>query len=105
MAPNTLSNGALNRIFEHKETDQSIYIQVLGSRELSSNRFRLVIWDGTELSQHCIVVSETLKFADFDKFAVFQLKAYTLSDLPKKENVQVMLVNDATRIAKGKIAS
>ena len=96
-----LSAGSLDQILEEKNTSLKPYVQVVGAKVLSENRSRIVIWDGTSICQHCITGTEAHTEGAFEKYSVIRLDEYSLSGLPKKDNIQIILVNKITLMAKG----
>ena len=110
--PTSLSVGTLDTIFESKNCSLAPVVQVLCTKAMSNGRLRAVINDGRTLFQHCIITEECtsaggddgklLAAALDDKYAVVRLKDYSISSLPKKDNMPVLLVNQLEVIKLGK---
>lgn len=100
-----LSEGSLDIILEQMNDKLHPIVQLLGTKVMANNRIRSVIWDGQKLCQHCIFISEDLEKLhnenQLDKFTVVRLEQYSVSSLPKKENMPVILVMRLTVLKPG----
>ena len=101
-----LSDGCLDMMLQQKNDSLNPIVQILGTKIMNNNRIRAVISDGVSMCQHCIFFSEEIEQQHNDgllsKFTIVRLDQYTISALPKKENLPIILVNKMTYIMSGK---
>lgn len=102
-----LSEGSLDIILQQSNDKLNPIVQILGTKVMSNNRLRSVIYDGQTICQHCIFVSDELDKlhheGKLEKFTVVKLEQYNVSSLPKKENMPVILVSAITVLKSGNI--
>ena len=106
LGSNYLSDGSLDQITKEKNGNLNPIMQILGTKVMTNNRIRSVISDGTALCQHCIFISDDImqlyNNGQLEKFTVVRFDRYTISSLPSKSDIPVVLVNDMTVLKPGK---
>lgn len=100
-----LSDGSLDLILEQRNQNLRPIVQILGAKMLPNNRFRAVVFDGRTICQHCIMISEEIETlfneGQLDKFTIVCLEQYSVSSIPKKDNIPVILVQQLKVLKKG----
>lgn len=102
----TLSNGSIDLIIEHRELNLRPIVQLLVSKIMSNNNhIRAVIFDGKTVCQHCIFVSTEIdrlyNEGKLENFTIIRLEHYSISSIPKRNNIPVILVNQIQILRKG----
>lgn len=104
-AANCLSEGAIDLILSKENETIKPIVQILGTKTMNSGRVRAVVWDTKSIVQHCVLLSEEvddmLKAGKLEKFSVIRLDEYTISTLPNKGDIQVLLVTSVVPIKSG----
>lgn len=100
-----LSDGSLDLILEQRNQNLQPIVQILGAKMMANNRLRAVVFDGRTICQHCIMVSEEIESlfqeGQLDKFTIIRLQQYSVSSIPKKDNIPVILVQQLEILQKG----
>ncbi|KAH9417485.1 Vacuolar protein sorting-associated protein 53 [Dermatophagoides pteronyssinus] len=101
-----IKNRLLDLILEQRrQSDQQPIVQILGSKIMSNNHIRAIVFDGQTICQHCIFISSEIdqQYSDgkLEKFTIIRLKQYSLSSIPKKDNIPVILVQQIEILRNG----
>lgn len=104
-AANCLSEGAIELILSKQNETLKPIVQILGTKTMNSGRVRVVVWDTNSIAQHCVLLSEEvddmMNTGKLEKFSVIRLDDYSVSTLPNKGDIPVLLVTSVVPIKSG----
>ena len=101
---NFLSDGSIDMMVQQKDDTLIPIVQILGTKQLSGNRVRVVISDGATTNQHCLLYSEEITQMHTDgllsRFTVVRFDQYTITVVPQN-GLTVIQVFKITIIKRG----
>lgn len=105
MSNQILSAGALTHILNTKDTSTQPIVQVMLLKMMNNNKYRAVLYDGKDVQQHCILISQHFEEMQnqLERYTVVKLTNYVVTNLKNNAQNTVLVVNDLQILKSGEL--
>ncbi|XP_043470939.1 replication protein A 70 kDa DNA-binding subunit-like [Leptopilina heterotoma] len=91
-----LSTGVLNRVINGEAINDPMFLQIVGSKLLKGDKYRLWLSDGVMMTNFALALSNEMEFLEnenLSKFSICKVNSYELGTLKNLVNSVIMVKN------------